>query len=1136
MCVNKFATIDREMFIEDQDEDVEEEEEFHEVEEEKHKTSQESVGGGGDSVGGAGSSKVSASPKSSTKTSTSSSPRKPSPSSSKATPSRSSTTPAPLDQPDREVAVDQDQDREYKAVVDLSTGQTVPENEPESSHLHESGNVSNATSETVSNLEEVLPAAASEHIDEPHISLNEDVTSSVTQSTHEATSTSEPSAPETTQAAKTSTTELISSSEQNTVEPTSTLASNTCETNPQLPNVESQECDGIVAAMANLAVGEQSETDKAEEPPCEKEPSSEATANAEAENMSQCVKNTDWTDIMLSSNIQDSNEQTETSPVQENEADSEKKELDLDEDVKNPQYIPKKGVFYEHDDRSHDANVKKQPSTSAKKDDEAVEVKESVINKKANTQEKLSENRRGGRRPRTENDRWNHDLFRDEKQKPKSKSELINAYGYDIRHERASRTQAENRTSRGINNNNNADRQAGSQENQRQRPRDNRARRQSQTGNRSKERRPRNRQNNRNRTDTMGTPSRRDGQNAGRLNKTEAKDVRNEVMDGKQGFQASNTQPISTGPTTKRDFLPDNARNNRSDNRGRRQNSKDRPPINSVDDKLPPINTVMPPITTWSNKIEDMVKEEASRKESSPSRHQQQAMNSGAKGRSNDYWPQNQTNKSMYQDRPVRNLEDNRQQQQQPQQQYNQRRYNQDRDEASKQAQFINRNQYNDRSNQHNQEWRRTNHYNAYAKSNEYEPIKTQTFENSRLSQSTNMNRSNFRDAREIINERRMQNQQNFQPKVQPGSEQQMHPRHQQHPHPQAQHSPQAQQQHQQLVQQHHKQQLLQHHQQMLQQHQASQHIRQLPQPTQSQQQTPTSQQQQQGQNLNHQQSQPQSQPQSQQMQTQRQPQPSPQQHQSQSHQTQPRQNLGASSMADGVQEPSRLGANSAASGDMVNSRPIIKSDAYTGSTGGPLPQPIQQHSQNHRSLGGPMSQGPANSAASHLLPSHLGASGTQAQYYSPAGSVRESAAAAANAAALASAYHGYMTGAHSVMDATRYHMTSQPLSDHGYMASPGQASDVAAASVLHQQGMYTDAASTGGTVASSAYLAQAGSTLSPSSSIPVTGAGPPALPPVSYLQHSQYPPPYSNPYSQPQHNQAPPPQSSHAYPYWTYI
>lgn len=863
-------------------------------------------------------------------------------------------------------------------------------------------------------------------------------------------------------------------------------------------------------------------------------------AEGEAESKSDATKNTDWADIMLSSNqdgdrleekVDDGKTSVEgaTKDIGEagDDAGEKKKELDLDEDVKNPQYIPKKGVFYEHDDRSHDANSKKQPSTSVKKDEEIVETKESTSSKKSGTQERTTENRRGNRRQRTENDRWNHDLYKDEKQKPKSKSELITAYGYDIRQERTYRNHSDNRPQRAPNNNNNSERQHSGQDNQRSRQlRDNRTPRQNQPLNRSKERRPR-RQTNRNRSDAMGGSStkREEPRLNNRIVKPEIKDAKTDVVDSKQVFQMPQTQ--TSLPPNRRDQQDGvRDRNIRNENRGRRQNSKDRPPSNSVDDKLPPINTVMPPITTWSNKIEDMVKEEASRKES-PSRQNNQnpqGMNS-LKGRPNDYWPQNQPNKGVYHERPVRNSEDSRHQQH-----YNSRRY-QERDEVHK-TQFVNRNHYNDRVNPHHQEWRRTNHYSSsYAKPSEFEPIKTQTFENSRLAQ-TNINRfNNFRDARDIINERRMQgHQQNFQAKVPqtlPGPD-----------HHQQQQQRQLQHQQQQLVQQ--QQQQILHHQHLLQQHQqqqsqpqtqqqqASQHIRQHqaaasqqhPIQNQAQQQPP-------------QQSSQTPQIANQQLQNHRQHQP----HQANQPQ-QPRHNLVINNIAEGVQESARLNVSTSNANDPINSRPIIKTDAYTGANVAPhsqQTQPLQQqHSQNHRSLGGQMSQQGPSSAGSHLVPSHLNAGGTQAQYYTPSSSSRDSAAAAA---ALATAYHGYIPSGHSVMDAPRYHMTSQQLSDHGYLASPGQTNDVATASVLQQQGMYTDAASAGGTVASSAYLAQAGSTLSPSTNIPVTGAGPPPIAPVSYLQHSQYAhPPYSNPYPQPQHNQAPP-QSSHPYsPYWTYI
>lgn len=803
-------------------------------------------------------------------------------------------------------------------------------------------------------------------------------------------------------------------------------------------------------------------------------------------------------------------EPTENEKNLDKDGDVEKKELDLDEDVKNPQYIPKKGVFYEHDDRSHDADDKKQSSSSVKKEEEVVESKESGGTKKAAVQEKQNENRRGNRRQRTDADRWNHDLFRDEKQKPKSKSELINAYGYDIRQERGGRNQTENRLQRG-NNSTNAERLQGTQESQRSRQgKEGRTLRQNQPGNRSREGKPRrpNARNNRN-DNVQASLSKRDGL-SNRPIKSDIKDF----GDDKQPTQTSSFSSNKREQETSREN-----KNTRNDSKGRRKTSRDRPSTNSVDDKLPQANTVMSPITIWSS--EDMAKAEAFKE--SPSRPQQNISNNNQRGRSTDYWQQSQSNKGIYQDKSVKSSEDNRHQH------YNSRGRYQDRgDDAHKPTQFMARNQYGERPNQHNHEWHRANNFSPYTKSNDY-IVKTQTFENSRFSQA-NVNRSNNRDLREVINERRMHGQQNFQTKVQQGADQHMHQRGQ----------IQNQHMHHQFVQPQH--QHLMHQQQHLIQQQAPQHL------LQQQQQQSSSQHQQQQQHQqptgSQQQVQPQQQPSNE---TQQQPSQSVQQttqqqqvqnqrqqptSQAQQQQNQSRQNL-VISMAESGHESNRLSTSAANANDLMNSRPIIKTDSYTGAGVAPHQQPSQpipQHSQNHRSMG--MSQQGPNPAGSHLVPSHLGAGGTQAQYYSPSSSSRDPAAAAA---ALATAYHGYIPSGHSVMDTTRYHMTSQQLSDHGYIASPGQ-TNVAAASVLHQQGMYTDAASAGGTVASSAYLAQAGSTLSPNTNIPVTGAGPPPLPPVSYLQHTQYPPPpYSNPYSQPQHNQAP--QSSHGYPpYWSYI
>ncbi|XP_076765950.1 CASC3 exon junction complex subunit isoform X2 [Xylocopa sonorina] len=93
------------------------------------------------------------------------------------------------------------------------------------------------------------------------------------------------------------------------------------------------------------------------------------------------------------------------------EEEKPQKKLDDDEDRRNPQYIPKRGTFYEHDDRTID------------------EVADSVAE---------SQNERDTKEKKVwkdKEDRWNHDRYNDEEQAPKSHEELIAVYGYDIRNE-----------------------------------------------------------------------------------------------------------------------------------------------------------------------------------------------------------------------------------------------------------------------------------------------------------------------------------------------------------------------------------------------------------------------------------------------------------------------------------------------------------------------------------------------------------------------------------------------------------------------------------------------------------------------------------------------------------------------------
>ncbi|KAK8754561.1 hypothetical protein OTU49_016697 [Cherax quadricarinatus] len=88
------------------------------------------------------------------------------------------------------------------------------------------------------------------------------------------------------------------------------------------------------------------------------------------------------------------------------------KQLDDDEDRKNPQYIPKKGTFYEHDDRT------------AAEDDVEKPVEEPIVKKET-----------GKKKVWKEDDKWNHDKFNEFDQAPKSREELVAVYGYDIRNE-----------------------------------------------------------------------------------------------------------------------------------------------------------------------------------------------------------------------------------------------------------------------------------------------------------------------------------------------------------------------------------------------------------------------------------------------------------------------------------------------------------------------------------------------------------------------------------------------------------------------------------------------------------------------------------------------------------------------------
>ncbi|XP_059812412.1 protein CASC3 isoform X2 [Hypanus sabinus] len=97
--------------------------------------------------------------------------------------------------------------------------------------------------------------------------------------------------------------------------------------------------------------------------------------------------------------------QESTEPVENKMGKKSRRQLDDDEDRKNPAYIPRKGLFFEHDLRGHT---------------EPEEVRPKVRQRKLWKDE----------------GRWVHDKFQEDEQAPKSRDELISLYGYDIRLDR----------------------------------------------------------------------------------------------------------------------------------------------------------------------------------------------------------------------------------------------------------------------------------------------------------------------------------------------------------------------------------------------------------------------------------------------------------------------------------------------------------------------------------------------------------------------------------------------------------------------------------------------------------------------------------------------------------------------------
>ncbi|XP_055597060.1 uncharacterized protein LOC129747068 [Uranotaenia lowii] len=113
---------------------------------------------------------------------------------------------------------------------------------------------------------------------------------------------------------------------------------------------------------------------------------------------------------------------------QEQEAEA-KKKVDDDEDRSNPQYIPKKGTFYEHDDRTaEDDDVKEVDDGTVKSDDASGTGEDRKSVDKTTAVRTMKQWKASAAR-------WAHDRFDEHEQAPKSRAELVSAYGYDIRNE-----------------------------------------------------------------------------------------------------------------------------------------------------------------------------------------------------------------------------------------------------------------------------------------------------------------------------------------------------------------------------------------------------------------------------------------------------------------------------------------------------------------------------------------------------------------------------------------------------------------------------------------------------------------------------------------------------------------------------
>ncbi|CAG5130508.1 unnamed protein product [Candidula unifasciata] len=158
--------------------------------------------------------------------------------------------------------------------------------------------------------------------------------------------------------------------------------SSECESEDEGPVVENSECESAVDDSAD----QEDETEEGSE--TETEEGSETE-----ESGSETEGYTDEEGLNEERQSGDGEEQPENDKP------------DDDEDKKNPAYVPRKGAFYEHDYRRGD------------------EVPEAEVTEELKPKKKLWQ----------DEGKWSHDRYIDVLQAPKSREELIEIYGYDIR-------------------------------------------------------------------------------------------------------------------------------------------------------------------------------------------------------------------------------------------------------------------------------------------------------------------------------------------------------------------------------------------------------------------------------------------------------------------------------------------------------------------------------------------------------------------------------------------------------------------------------------------------------------------------------------------------------------------------------